>query len=140
MGQEALDAFTKKCQKEKKSSFYFPSPKSITFPSIIVKNFFFFPQKEHTCQPFFNESFISFVVLTIVCYQVSGKYSIHCGFGLFLLTLIFFSPNTLVQLDLQILLCHVEFNPLFPLSRLCPLDCLLISNLGHFFFLFIHWT
>ena len=113
VGQEALDAVTKKSQKEKKSSFYFPQPKSITFPSIIVENFFF-PPKKHTCQPFCNESFTSFMALTIVCYPFPEKDSIHCGLGLFLLTLIFFSPNTLVQLDLQIFLSHVEFNP--PLS------------------------
>lgn len=139
VGQEALDAFTKKNVRKRRSHhFYFPQPKSITFPSVIVENFF--SQKKRTCQPFCNESFTSFVALTIVCYPFPAKDSIHCGLGLFLLTLIFFSPNTLVQLDLQILLCHVEFNP--PLSSWQTLSFRLSLDFPPrtFFFLFIHWT
>lgn len=117
---------------------------SITFPSIIAWRIFFSPQKEHTCQAFCNESFTSFVALTILCSPFPVKDSTHCGLRLFLL--IFFFPNTLVQLDLQILYVTLSLTLLFLPSRFCLLYCLLFSKLpqpGTFlFFLFIHriWT
>lgn len=138
MGQEALNSFTRNVRK--RASHHFTSC-SLYYISInnSLENFFS-PQKEHTCQAFCNESFTSFVALTILCSPFPVKDSIHCGLRLFLL--IFFFPNTLVQLDLRILYVTLSLTLLFLPSRFCLLYCLLFSKLpqpGTFlFFLFIH--
>ena len=126
MGQEALDAFTRNVRKRTSRHFTYCSLYYISINNSLEN--FFSPPKEHTCQAFCNESFTSFVALTIVCSPFPVKDSTHCGLRLFLL--IFFFPNTLVQLDLQILYVTTSLTLLLLASRLCLLDCLLFSKLS----------